>query len=509
MARKPIGINLDDNDMNNANDNFIELYAGLGTATGTKKILDDFLNGSSVVTRIMMSNNSVGASEIIDGSINQFKLADNSISEVKLRDASVGRDKVKDSAITNSKLSTNAVGNQNIIDASIGGEKLQDLTIGTEKIQNYSVSNGKMTNKAITRGKLDDSFMFNGRLSSNVNINSVLDDGVYIVEMNNEGTYPEGMAKNRVYALDVKRVQGWVHQTLSGLESPENCFIRWLGASSGTIGEWKRYAGQSDADSKLTPLKILMVGNSFAHNVSEEAIKILARTGIDATISVVYKPSESLEGLHENTITNAKIYSYYERTSLNGSFNTIKKDDYSLLDCLSEHDDWNIITFQQRSVFSPDYSTYQPYLNELISYAKSSVPNSFEVGILQTWADATSRTPNQIEMYNGLVDAYDRAMMDEDIGIILPVGTAIQNARSNDALNSVGDELTEDGYHLGTLGKQIAGFTLFESLFSGRYKKDLFNDVHSVPGSVTNYQNYYAKLAARNAVLKPNKLSEL
>lgn len=448
-------------------------------------------------------------SDIEDSAINQFKLADNSVSETKLRESSVGAPKIKPGAVTHSKLSTNAVGNQNIIDASVGGEKLQDLTVGTEKIQNFSVSNGKMSNKAITRGKLDDSFMFNGRLPSNANIDSVFNDGVYIVEVNNIGTYPEGMAKNRIYTLDVKRVQGWIHQKISGLESPENCFIRWLGASSGTIGEWKRYAGQSDADSKLTPLKILMVGNSFAHNVSEEAIKILARTGIDATISVVYKPSESLEGLHENTITNAKIYSYYERTSLNGSFNTIKKDDYSLLDCLSEHDDWDIITFQQRSVLSPDYSSYQPYLNELISYAKSNVPNSFEVGILQTWADATSRTPNQMEMYNGLVDAYDQAMRDEDIGIIFPVGTAIQNARSNNVLNAVDDELTEDGYHLGALGKQIAGLTIFESLFSGRYKKDLFNDVYSTPVNTTNYQNYYAKLAARNAVLKPNKLSEL
>src|SRR5699024_3160068 len=131
-----------------------------------------------------------------------------------------------------------------------------------------------------------------------------------------------------------KQVKGWIHQKISGLESPENCFIRWLGASSGTIGEWKRYAGQSDEDSKLTTLKILMVGNSFAHNVSEEAIKILARTGIDATISVVYKPSESLEGLHSNISTGDKIYTYYESTSSNGSFNTVKKDNYSLLDCL-------------------------------------------------------------------------------------------------------------------------------------------------------------------------------
>lgn len=469
MARTILGSPLNMDFRNELNRMLGELYGDLSTATGTKQKLDEFLEGSGVVSNEMIA----------------------------------------DGAVTTNKLSPNAVGNDNVIDASLNGNKLQDLSVGTYKLENFSVSNGKIGNKAVTRGKLDDTFMFNGRISPDVSIDTVFKDGVYIVEANNVGTYPDEMQENRIYSLEVKVVQGWVHQEISGLESPENCFVRWLGAISGTIGEWKRYAGQSDTDSKLTPLKILMVGNSFAHNVSEEAIKILARTGIDATISVVYKPSESLEGLHSNISTGDKIYTYYERTSSNGSFNTVKKDNYSLLDCLSEHDDWDIITFQQRSVLSPDYSSYQPYLSELISYAESNVPNSFEVGILQTWADATSRTPNQIEMYNGLVDAYDQAMRDEDIGIMLPVGTAIQNARSNNVLNAVDDELTEDGYHLGALGKQIAGLTIFESLFSGRYKKDLFNDVYSAPVNTTNYQNYYAKLAAKNAVLKPIKITEL
>lgn len=485
MARKSIGINLDDNDMNNINNNFIELYDEKNKLIGTEKIKD--------------------------GSINQFKLADNSISESKLRDSSVGRDKVKDSAITHSKLSTNAVGDENIIDSSISGKKIQNLTIGTQKLENFSVANGKIVNKAITRGKMDDSFMFNGRLASESSINKIYDDGVYIVEVNNSGIYPEGVPKNKLYVLEIKRVQGWVHQTLSGLESPENRYIRWVGMTSGTVSEWKKLYGDSDGSNQpdISPLNILMIGNSFSHNSSEELIKILARTGIDARVSFSYKPSETLEGLYNNTISNEKEYSYYERTATKGLFNTVKKDDYSLLDCIKEHDDWDIITFQQRSALSSDYETYQPYLNNLINFVKENTEKTFKVGILQTWADSTSRTSNQMEMYNGLVDAYDQAMMDEDIGIILPVGTAIQNARSNDALNSVDDELTEDGYHLGALGKQIAGLTIFESLFSGRYKKDLFNDVDSTPENTTNYQNYYAKLAARNAVLKPNKLSEL
>lgn len=47
LARKPIGINLDDNDMNNANSNFIELYTkinGIADIEGTKKELNDYIS---------------------------------------------------------------------------------------------------------------------------------------------------------------------------------------------------------------------------------------------------------------------------------------------------------------------------------------------------------------------------------------------------------------------------------------------------------------------------------
>lgn len=51
MARKPIGINLDDNDMNNANSNFIELYNiigkipdGVSAGNEAKRLIQDYLN---------------------------------------------------------------------------------------------------------------------------------------------------------------------------------------------------------------------------------------------------------------------------------------------------------------------------------------------------------------------------------------------------------------------------------------------------------------------------------
>ena len=56
----------------------------------------------------------------------------------------------------------------------------------------------------------------------------------------------------------------------------------------------------------------------------------------------------------------------------------------SVLEAL-ESDEWDYVTMQQVSHLSIDYSTYQPYLNELSQYVKKYVPNAKQL-IHQTWA---------------------------------------------------------------------------------------------------------------------------
>ena len=100
-------------------------------------------------------------------------------------------------------------------------------------------------------------------------------------------------------------------------------------------------------------------------------------------------------------------------------------------------------------------------------------------------------------------------MKDADIGILIPCGSAIQSARTNSELMSKDDELTEDGSHLSELGDYIAGLTIFQTLLSGRYKKDIDSDVTFKPSSVTNYQMYLSKLVAKNAEIKPFGVSDI
>ena len=452
------------------------------------------------------ADNSITSDKLVDQSVTQFKLADLSVSETKLRESAVGRDKIKNGAVTQSKLSNNAVTKDSILDKTITGDKIDDLAIKTDNLDNFSVSNGKVINGAITRGKLSDSFMFNGRIAPNESINDIVKDGYYIIEAGNIGDFPETLDSNSVYVLNVKVIQGWVHQELTKLETPELRFIRWVGLSSGTVGKWKSLMSNDNTPNET--IKILMIGNSFSHNISEELIKMFSRSGLNAVVGVVYKVNESLEGLYNNTLTGDKDYTYYERTSDSGLFNTRKFDNYSLEDCIDTHSDWNIITFQQRSTLSTDYETYQPYLNDLISFVRSVTPADFETALIQTWADSTSRTPEQIEMYNGLVSAYNQAFYNEDFNYFVPIGTAIQNARTDEYLLNADNELTADGYHLSDLGKQVAGLTMFKVLVSPYYNIDI-NSIKSKPKDVTNYQDFKGKIAVKNAVLRPDHITEI
>src|SRR5699024_3459096 len=109
---------------------------------------------------------------------------------------------------------------------------------------------------------------------------------------------------------------------------------------------------------------------------------------------------------------------------------------------------------------------------------------------------------DQITMYNAILGAYKESMSDVDFDFIIPSGTAIQNARTDDYMLNIDDELTRDGYHLGDTGMYIAGLAFFKTFF-GSVKTDW------KPSSVSERAAYFANIAADNAVLNPFKVTEV
>src|SRR5699024_4709762 len=150
--------------------------------------------------------------------------------------------------------------------------------------------------------------------------------------------------------------------------------------------------------------------------------------------------------------------------------------------------------------------TYQPFLTDLKSFVETSLSQTVNYGVLQTWALSSTVNRNQQEAYTAIVGAYRQAMIDSDLSFILPAGTAIQNARSIAEVNAIDNELTEDGSHLSELGKYIASASVFESLFRGHGSVE---QMQFKPNAVNNYQRYIASKVSNNSVDHPERITEL
>lgn len=278
------------------------------------------------------------------------------------------------------------------------------------------------------------------------------------------------------------------------------------------VRELRRYiqTGNS-ADNKL---RILMVGNSFAQDACQWLFDICAESGIEAVVGTTVKGGESLGGYWNNVQNNNAAYTYYKWSPTQGQTTATSVT----LDTALADEKWDVITFQQASGNAGNYSTFQPYLNNLIAHARSKVTSeSLRIGLHMPWAyasgsnhaDFPNYNSNQAQMYEAITDAYQRALIDTDIDLLIPSGTAVQNARTNANLMAVGDELTRDSYHMdyGT-GRYLVGMTVFASVMAPKYGRNIFAN-RFVPGNGgTKSLSYLAKLAVNHAVQSPFKITE-
>ena len=126
----------------------------------------------------------------------------------------------------------------------------------------------------------------------------------------------------------------------------------------------------------------------------------------------------------------------------------------------------------------------------------------------QTWAYAADSDHSgfacydndQMKMYRAIVDANERAAGLVGIDIIIPSGTAVQNARTS----FIGDNMDRDGYHLDLLwGRYTAACTWFETLFG-----HVTGNGYAPQGMSGDYVRV-ARLSARKAVLHPDRVTRI
>lgn len=253
----------------------------------------------------------------------------------------------------------------------------------------------------------------------------------------------------------------------------------------------------------MKELKLLMIGNSFSEDTVRYVYEIAGAAGIEKiNVCNMYIGGCSLKTHYENALSNAASYDF--QTYENGEWN----HDYGkTLEYGIVYADWDFISLQQSSGLSGIPSSYAD-LNSLMNYVKSVATNpDFKFIWNMTWAyqqdstheDFVKYDKNQLYMYNAIIDAVKSQIIGKDFELIVPVGTAVQNARTS----FIGDTLTRDGYHLSyDVGRYLAGLTLVRSLCG----KDVSGVSYS-PEGVSETVRKICKESAENAFRKPFEIT--
>ena len=263
-------------------------------------------------------------------------------------------------------------------------------------------------------------------------------------------------------------------------------------------------AGGAYAQQKT--VRILAIGNSFSQDAVEQYLHELAEAeGISTIIGNMFIGGCSLERHVKNARDNAPAYAY-RKIGTDGKKR--EKGKMSLETVLAD-EDWDYVSLQQASPFSGMYETYEASLPELIEYVKARLPKKTKLMLHQTWAYAsTSRHSgfknyncNQLTMYQAIANAVKKAAKANKIKIVIPSGTAIQNARTS----FIGDHLNRDGYHLDVkIGRYTAACTWFERIF----KHNVVGNPYA-PEGLDEARKAVAQKAAHAAVKHPYKVTEL
>lgn len=233
--------------------------------------------------------------------------------------------------------------------------------------------------------------------------------------------------------------------------------IRTKNFDSNKIGESKK-------------LNVLSIGNSYSRDCLSHVPYLLKNisANVEVCIGLLYYGGCSLQQHYDFVTNNNNVYEYCQFNPEEDKWSSIvsgKTIEYAL-----QQKNWDIILFQQKSSDSIDYSTCQPYLNNLINWLYNRLGYNFRTGWIETHAYATgysglsSLEITSDEMAIKSAETSKLVLENTVVDFILPYGMAIQNARHT-SLDSYANHLTYEGTHLNEgIATLIAGYTIAECL---------------------------------------------
>ena len=226
-------------------------------------------------------------------------------------------------------------------------------------------------------------------------------------------------------------------------------------------------------------LDVLFIGNSFSIDTSTALPEILRSMGINnVNVYVLYRGGCSMKQHYEYFKSGEKVYELYRYNSLGEQ----QLEKTTSIGEVMQRFPYDVVVWQQYSVDSGDYNTYEPYLSKLIqayNITKLSARTTFAFN--ETWAYASNhknlskyKTPKN--MWKSICTSVRKMKAASGVDVVIPCGTAVQNARSVEALN-VDNELTRDGTQINLYaGRYLLACTFFESIIAPCLNRSIRED---------------------------------
>lgn len=205
-------------------------------------------------------------------------------------------------------------------------------------------------------------------------------------------------------------------------------------------------------------MKILSIGNSFSCDAQRYLQRIAKKDGEQIKTVNLFIGGCSLRTHYLNVLQDSVAYAF----QFNGEETGLK---VSISQALAS-DDWDVVTLQQASQFSPNFDTYTPYLEYLAEYVKKYCPRA-KIYIHQTWAyEDGSQRLNKVgyeraeDMFKAIEASYSKAADLIKADGIIPCGKAMLNATKLGI-----EKIHRDTFHasLGA-GRYLLGLTWYKKL---------------------------------------------
>lgn len=229
-------------------------------------------------------------------------------------------------------------------------------------------------------------------------------------------------------------------------------------------------------------IKLLSIGNSFSADALSYFRDMAALSGAEIDVTHVLIGGCSLERHYNNLIADLPEYTM--------SKNGVKVEGASLCEVI-ENNEFDIVTIQQVSHFSGLYSTYHPYIDELIAYIKRHQTKA-RLWLHKTWAYEKNSSHSgfaaycndQQIMYKAICKVCDKIFAECDIDGIIPSGDVIQALRETPEFNFPQEpSLCRDGFHMHLLyGRFAVAATWLETLCGVDVRQNTYTPPESVVG---------------------------